>query len=521
MTLSLQVSRTRATRISVFLLLLLQLFFSSAKASDETIELEGPNGLTPYGSDLGPLNPCQGVSAVLFSYVVPTGYSLQKVEWYGNNVLQSTTYSGGPGALHINSRDANDKFVVSAKVYYVSGSSTIVSVPNNVLVVDLRDISFAIRTQSQSAIWGCSAPITFTASILSGPSQYFFVPTPDQYTVSWTLPAGWTFSGASTGNSVVVIPPNTGTTGNITATLNMNCGYSISNSMAITMSAPAPTFGTNPFAICNNSTNTFTVSPPCGATSYTWTLSGNTGATFQANGTQSLTTTSTSAVVSAASVGTSGANLYVAANYPGGVTSGAANYHIVTGILPAPNSISPNSGSEVLPPNSMAEFYSPGANTWSVINGTVTDGQGTPDVAILVANKQSGIVTIKISAVDACGASPTYTASFNIGSGPNPLVSHPSRFDSASAGLNISEPLSITNVGLFPNPATSSVQVTIPATDFSKTFIKIYDMNGRPLQTVIPFATNTVIDISHWGKGMYIVEIFDGKKMTTKKFIRK
>jgi hypothetical protein len=100
-----------------------------------------------------------------------------------------------------------------------------------------------------------------------------------------------------------------------------------------------------------------------------------------------------------------------------------------------------------------------------------------------------------------------------------PFVYNPAVADSAAliptvAGSNA---ISITAPVLYPNPATNSFQVIIPSTDFTKTYVKIYDISGHLVQTIVPTTQTTLIDASHWAKGTYIVSIFDGQKLTTQK----
>jgi Secretion system C-terminal sorting domain len=224
-------------------------------------------------------------------------------------------------------------------------------------------------------------------------------------------------------------------------------------------------------------------------------------------------------VISAGSVGTSGVNLSVVATYPGGASSTAASYTVVTGILPAPTQIIPNS--ENLPPSSQADFDSPGANLWSVSPGSsiIQRSNNGDDILVQVTSATSGDVIVTAYATDACGTSPGFSRTYPIQSNSGtPLSYHSALPDSASA-LGIAPLLPSTSPVLYPNPAGGSVQVFIPATDFTRTYIKLYDIKGHLIQMIIPSAQNTTLDISRRAKGIYIVEIFDGKQLMTKKLV--
>ncbi|HEY0679516.1 MAG TPA: T9SS type A sorting domain-containing protein [Chitinophagaceae bacterium] len=85
----------------------------------------------------------------------------------------------------------------------------------------------------------------------------------------WTLPAGWT--GSSTTFSIAVTAGPSG--GNISVTPRNNCGSGISQTISVsTISSvpaqPGPISGNNLF--CENTHQTFSISPVAGAANYTW-----------------------------------------------------------------------------------------------------------------------------------------------------------------------------------------------------------------------------------------------------------
>jgi hypothetical protein len=199
---------------------------------------------------------------------------------------------------------------------------------------------------------------------------------------------------------------------------------------------------------------------------------------------------------------------------------------ITLGAPPPPSQMYPNPSEENVPPGSIAEFNCPGATFWpQPTNGTITAGQNSDDVAIRVANVQSGSLIVRAESSNACGTGSPLTEAFAIvpGSG-QPLIVHRSFVDSAVAVEKFNPGAATATVmplaGLYPNPATNSVQVVIPFTDYTKTFIKVFDLSGHLLKTVVPTGSSTVIDVSQQARGTYILQIFDGKQLTSQKLVR-
>ncbi len=116
--------------------------------------------------------------------------------------------------------------------------------------------------------------ITGANNVCSGVSQtYSISPVSGAISYTWTLPADWT--GTSTANS---ISATTGVTpGNVSVTANNSCGASAAQSLAVTFgNSPAqPGTVTGNTNLCAGNTETYTISPVNGATSYQWTVPNN------------------------------------------------------------------------------------------------------------------------------------------------------------------------------------------------------------------------------------------------------
>ena len=74
----------------------------------------------------------------------------------------------------------------------------------------------------------------------------------------------------------------------------------------------------------------------------------------------------------------------------------------------------------------------------------------------------------------------------------------------ANANFNTSD------FNLFPNPATNFVQIKLSNDNSSLKNIVIYDMIGKTIKSITNLNNNeTIVDISNFSKGMYLVEITD------------
>ncbi|NLN96749.1 MAG: choice-of-anchor D domain-containing protein, partial [Bacteroidales bacterium] len=142
--------------------------------------------------------------------------------------------------------------------------------------------------------------ISGNTSVCAGSTQtYSISPVSGATSYTWTLPLGW--SGNSTSNSITVtVGANSGT---ISAQANNNCGSSIKRNLSVSViTTPAqPGAISGITSVCSGSTQTYSVSPVSGATSYTWTLPSGWSGSSTSN---SITTT----------VGQNSGNITVKAN---------------------------------------------------------------------------------------------------------------------------------------------------------------------------------------------------------------
>jgi hypothetical protein len=380
------------------------LAFSSVYASGETITLFTNNGpISPSG--LGLQNACNTVNFRVTPNI-PTGSSVSKVDWYADNALVTTVTGGNPFA---SLRVTSDHFTVYAIVTYGNGTSgTSNSVEVEVKPVFLNDI-----VAGQDPVFGCTSSISYSTSVESNPFSYS--PPGSDYSINWTLPANWAFNGASAGPSITALPDGS-TAGNVVATLTMYCGYQTHTTLPITMTAPPPTFSSGG-SLCDGGTTSFAINPPCGSTSYTWTIQGDAGITFTNNNLQSLTTSTTTVGLTASSSTPSGTfSVLAVANYPGGFSSSPENSGpIAVGTLDgavqmniAGTAYSATTTASVQRTSVYTLSIDPiaGATSyfWSIgDNAILNGGQGTNQVDVIITGSPGSSTSFAVQPVNDCG----------------------------------------------------------------------------------------------------------------------
>ncbi|MBN8696909.1 MAG: T9SS type A sorting domain-containing protein, partial [Bacteroidetes bacterium] len=245
--------------------------------------------------------------------------------------------------------------------------------------------------------------ISGTTTICSGTSNtYSISPVAGATSYTWSTPSGWT--GTSTTETITATASST--SGNITVTANNTCGNSTSQQVAITVntipSTPGTISGSN--VVCQTSTNTYSVAPVAGATSYTWTLPAG----------WSGTSTSTSI---SATAGTTGGTITVTANNTCG-NSSAQSFAVTTNAIPAqPTAITGNTDVCENATESYSILTVPGATsyTWTLPGGW--SGASTSTNISATAGTIGG--TISVTANNTCGNSIPQTLSINMNSVPS------------------------------------------------------------------------------------------------------
>jgi alpha-tubulin suppressor-like RCC1 family protein len=232
-------------------------------------------------------------------------------------------------------------------------------------------------------------------AVCQGTSQtYSISPVAGATSYTWLLPSGWT--GSSTGTSITCTAGSQ--SGNVSVRANNSCGSSSYTNLGVTVSnLPSQPGSISGFmAVCQGASQTYSISPVAGATSYTWLLPS--GWTGSSTGT-SITCT----------VGSQSGNVSVRANNSCG-SSSYTNLGVTVSNLPSqPGSIS--GFMAVCQGASQTYSISPVAGatsyTWLLPSGWTGSSTGTSITCTV--GSQSGNVSVRAN--NSCGSS-AYSNSF-------------------------------------------------------------------------------------------------------------
>ncbi|MCD6067063.1 MAG: hypothetical protein K0S33_1889 [Bacteroidetes bacterium] len=311
-------------------------------------------------------------------------------------------WTGTSTTNSINITADNTSGTISVTAGNSCGNSTAQSVA---VVVNTIPASPAVIAGPSSICEGNSA--TWSVTAVPGATDY-----------TWTLPGGW--SGTSTTNSITA----TGSTnsGNISVTANNSCGNSAAQTLAVAVDLLPASAGaiSGTTTICSGSTNTYSISPVAGATSYSWTLPGFWSGTSTTN---SITTTAS---------GTSGP-VSVAVNNSCGSSAPQTLAVIVNTIPVSPGTIAGTtticSGSSNI--YSIADVPDATSYTWTLPGGW--SGTSATDSITTIASDTSG--TITVTANNSCGSSIAQTLAIVVNTIPAiPVITGPAAI---CAGNNV------------------------------------------------------------------------------------
>ncbi|MFY8030081.1 MAG: T9SS type A sorting domain-containing protein, partial [Bacteroidia bacterium] len=193
--------------------------------------------------------------------------------------------------------------------------------------------------------------------------------------------------------------------GNITVTANNSCGNSAPQSIAVNVGSVPPI--SSPIAgassVCAGTSQTYSINPVAGATSYNWTLPGGwTGSST----TNSITTTA----------GSSGGNISVTASFACGVSLPQT---LAVNVSSVPVLSGTISGSTNVCSGAQATFSITSVNGATNYNWTAPAGwaiTNNNNSAVMTAGSASGNVTINVD--NACGVSNTLQLAVTVSSTP-------------------------------------------------------------------------------------------------------
>jgi PKD repeat protein len=485
--------------------------------------------------------------------------------YLGGSFNNTSDFDPGPATLALTSAGLHDGFVLKygqcapttstisptacntytapgGQTYTTSGTYT-ATIPNTASCDSIITINLTINAapSQPGTISGLSSTcpgttITYSITAVPGATGY-----------TWTLPGGWT--GTSTTNFINATASANG--GVVTVTAGNTCGASTAQTLTVTVTQlPAqPGQVTGPTPICTSTTNTYSVAPVPGATSYTWNLpSGWTGSS------------TTNSVATTASTVTGGASISVTAdNACGASTAQSFNVTVNTapaqpGVITGPTSVCQGTT------NTYSVATVPGATTyiWTLPSGW--SGASTSATITAVAGSNGG--TVSVSAENACDVSAPQSLSVNVSQHPTALFGFTTNllagsFTDMSTGApntwqwdfgdgnsstlpnpthtylaaatyqvcliastngcadTLCQPVTVIEVGLedglgkawvYPNPSQGVFWVETDRLLQGK----VTDVHGRVIVSQAFEAGKTALDLAGWADGVYFLRLSDG-----------
>jgi hypothetical protein len=500
---------------------------SSVLADNETLSYIDENNQQVDPSTLGRFYPCASITVQL-NYKLPSGKDgICKIDWYNESyqIIATTTTNRVTFTLA-------QTQLVACTVYYWSGVVCANNSQVNVTGVYFYTKVMNLLTPTASLTTvpsGCQNGINFSSAF--GPeSNEHFVPGAGSYTVNWNLPTGWT--NAPQAMSTTATPDATnGGNASVTVTLNACAHSATSAPLAITRSLPPPMLAnSNPVTVCNGANSArFNLSPEsCGAGTYTFSVSGHSGATFALNGLQTLTTSNPYADINFSGVpNQSEFTLSVTSHYPGG-TSSATNktfyYGLpvwITSVQGFDNDVCTNSAQYpyvgLYPGEGSINYqwsvtYAPTPWSYSINNN------GSSNCTMYFW--APGDYNIQVEVTTACG--PVYTYGFvTVSDCFNARMSLTSPSGSDSINMTLVDQRLV-----YPNPAKDMITVNLAnmrarsKNAGGHVEVHLLSLNGTLIKKMPAISGKPMqINTSHLSSGIYIVKIIDGQQVTSKKVV--
>lgn len=344
----------------------------------------------------GETNPCAGSSVTYVAQqpAPPAGYIHEGVSWY----LDFGSIGGGQNAfsqfISFSSTTGGGSRTVRAVARYYKDENNQRSYINYVgeLGISIRQISDAVQSLQPDGMQiecGQTPVQTFSINVTQITSQLNY---------TWTVPSGWNVLSSTNGASITVqASPNTGGAVSVTVT-DTKCNTAVTRTANIIRTVPqlgAISGGAGCF--CAGQTQSFSVSPISGATSYVWGVTGSLSiASGQGTTNVSVGSSGSGGLLTCYAVTACGNTNTVSSSYINTSTSAPQTPNITVTATPCSNYR--RSGQlTITNADPCATYY------WSADAG-VSIGGGNPSASVDVASAGSRAY---VYGVNACGASGT------------------------------------------------------------------------------------------------------------------
>ena len=353
-----------------------------------------------------------------------------------------------------------------------------------------------------------TAPISITGKTIGLCSNelYAIAGVANATTYNWLAPANTTIvTGQGTTNIELLINPAF-VSGNLTVTASNCAGTSSARLIRLVNGLATPSRITGPVTgVCAGSTQSYSCSNVTGATSYIWTLP--TGSVINSGqGTNTISVTFQQAFVSGKLLAvaqnackTSAARSVTIASKPG-----------VPGTITGPVSVCPSSVGLVYSINAVAGV----TYNWLVPGGAIIkSGQGTPSITLDWGTLAG---TVKVSAVNACGASSFRTLMVNLLTCALPSITM-GKMEEAYAAPRL-------EVMLAPNPVKDMLNIML--NDFVpnqplELILMQADGKLQQTQSIIPTMKGQLVrmDVNRMAAGFYLLQVKQNGLIVTRQFI--
>ncbi len=312
-----------------------------------------------------------------------------------NNIVNGGVYSNATTAT-LNITGATS--MMNGYLYRVNVTGVCAGTPTSTsatLTVNTTPAPAGIITGSDTVCQGQSG-VAFNVTPVSGATAY-----------TWSLPSGASIASGSGSSNIVLDFSGNATSGALQVTPSNNCGLGTASpafNIIVNLIPATPTAITGNNSICAGDSETYSIIPVSGATSYTWTLP---------NG---WTGSSTSESILATTDSNSGVISVTANNQCG--SSVVQSLSVAINLAPlTPATI--NGSDSICSGTSNTYFIAPvsGATSynWTLPGGWT--GSSSSDNINTIASGGSGALTV--SAENNCGISPAQTKNVTVNPSPN------------------------------------------------------------------------------------------------------